>query len=70
VTTPKGDAQLNFNPPKFHEKSGDPYVLVEFHVLLSKEEWLWDNSAKVYIRFGHHILGKFLWCYGPMIILE
>ena len=70
MTTPKGEVQLNFNPPKFHEKNKDPYVLVEFHVILSKEEWLWDDSAEVYIQFSHQYLGNFRWCYGPMIFAE
>ena len=63
--------KLKFDPPKFHEKSQEPFVLVEFHVLLSKEEWFWDDSSSlVYICFGHDFLGNFTWCYGPMEVVE
>lgn len=51
-------------------KVQEPVISVEFHVLLSKEEWLWDDTARVYIRFGDHRLGGFDCCHGPMKIVE
>ena len=54
----------NFNPRKLPQSVSS--LSVEFHVLLSKEEWFWDDSAKVYICFDHHLLGGFQCCYGPM----
>ena len=65
-TTPKKSSKINFNPPELQE----PATLIEFHVLLSKEEWLWDDTAKVYIRFGDYRLGGFDCCHGPMDINE
>ena len=59
---------LNFDPPKLLETV--PSLDIEFHVLLSKEEWLWDDSAKVYLRFSGSILGDFKWCYGPMAVTK
>lgn len=58
----------NFDPPKLSESI--PSLSIEFHVLLSKEEWFWDESAEVYLRFSHHLLGNFWWCYGPMTVIE
>lgn len=69
-TTPGGKRNFKLDPPKFHEKRQEPYILVEFHVLLSKEEWFWDDSSAVYICFGHSFLGDFTWCYGPMEVVE
>ena len=65
VTTSTVSTELNFCPSKLPETV--PSSSVEFHVLLSKEEWFWDDSAKVYISFSHDFLGKFMSCYGPMI---
>ena len=60
---------LSFDPPKLPESKSS--LLVEFHVLLSKEQWFWDNSpAKVYLRFSHHLLGGFLCCHGPMDVIR
>ena len=58
----KKSSAVSYDPPKLQ----GPSVLIEFHVLLSKEEWLWDDTAKVYIRFGDHRLGGFDCCHGPM----
>jgi len=57
---------VNFNPPEIKGAS----VLIEFHVLLSKKEWLWDDSAKVYIRFSEIQLGGFPCCHGPMKVAK
>ena len=62
----RGNFEVNFSPPEI--KGGS--VLVEFHVLLSKQQWLWDDSAKVYIRFSDYQLGGFDCCHGPMKIVE
>ena len=62
------NTEVFFDPPKLPEST--PLLSVEFHVLLSKEEWLWDDSAKVYLRFGHHLLGGFLCCHGPMDVIK
>ena len=63
---PKEGTAIGFDPPKLRE----PATSIEFHVLLSKEEWLWDDTANVYIRFGDHRLGGFDCCHGPMKIHE
>ena len=68
VTTMTVSTQLNFNPPKLPESVSS--LSVEFHVLLSKVEWFWNDSAKVYLCFGHSHLGNFMSCYGPMTITE
>ena len=62
-TTPKKSC---FDPSKLR----GPTTTIEFHVLLSKEEWLWDDTAKVYIRFGDHRLGGFDCSHGPMEIYK
>ena len=62
---PKKDS-ISFDPPKLRE----PTISINFHVLLSKEEWLWDDTAKVYIRFGDYRLGGFNCFHGPMKIHE
>jgi len=43
-----------------------PSINIEFHVVLSKEEWFWDSSAKPYIRFSDLQLGGFSCAHGPM----
>ena len=43
-----------------------PSIEIEFHVVLSKEEWLWDSSAKAYICFSDARLGGFFVGHGPM----
>ena len=65
-STPQKSTGINFDPPKLHE----PAASIEFHVLLSKEEWLWDDTAKVYVRFDDYRLGGFNCCHGPMDIIE
>ena len=40
--------------------------MIEFHVVLSKEEWCWDSSAKAYICFSDEQLGGFSCGHGPM----
>ena len=59
---------VNYDPPKLPETVSS--LFIEFHVLLSKAEWFWDESAKVYLRFSHHLLGSFRWCYGPMTVAK
>ena len=61
---PKEDTSSSFDPPRFTE----PATSIEFHVLLSKKEWLWDDTANVYICFGDYRLGGFDCCHGPMEI--
>ena len=63
-TTLQKTTKINFDPPKLQE----PAASIDFHVLLSKDEWLWDDTADVYIRFGDHRLGGFNCCHGPMKI--
>ena len=55
---------VSFDPPTFTE----PATSIEFHILLSKGEWLWDDTVNVYIRFGDYRLGGFDCCHGPMEI--
>ena len=65
-TTPQKTTSISFNPPELR----GPGHLIEFHVLLSKEDWLWDDTAEVYIRFDDYRLGGFNCCHGPMKIIE
>lgn len=67
-TTPKKSATLKFDPPKLQDK--EPITSIEFHVLLSKEAWFWDDAAEVYIRFSDVRLGGFNCCHGPMHLIE
>ena len=60
--------ELNFNPTQLPESVLS--LSIEFHVLISKEEWFWDDSASAYLCFGHHLLGNFQWCYGPMFFVK
>ena len=71
ATTPTATAsgEPTFDPPKLPQFTSS--LFIEFHVLLSKEEWFWDESAAVYLTFSHHGLGGFgRCCYGPMAVTE
>lgn len=57
------DPTLVFNPP---EMIIDHYIAVEFHCLLMTSQWGFEDSSKVFIRFGAPQLGDFNYCYGPM----
>ena len=59
---------LKLDPPELPESVSS--LFIEFHVLLSKAEWFWDESAKVYLYFSHHLLGNFQCCYGPMTVAK
>ena len=57
------------NVTKIHHKVPTitvPSIMIEFHVVLSKEEWFWDNSAKAFICFSDERLGGFSCGHGPM----
>ena len=60
--------RLNFVPSQL--PASVVSLFVEFHVLISKEEWFWDDSASAYLCFEHHLLGNFQWCYGPMALAK
>ena len=54
---------LLYSPP---EISSVDYVTIEFYCLLSIERWGFDETSKVYLRFGSPELGTFFTCHGPM----
>jgi len=41
-------------------------VEIDFFCLLSVEQWKFNESSKVYIRFAANELGTFCSCHGPM----
>jgi len=58
---------LLYSPPEVIQKD---FVIVEFHCLVSIEQWHLDKSSKVYIRFAAKELGTFGSCHGPMLLKD
>ena len=58
---------LLYSPPDAASKD---CVSIMFFCLLSGEQWGYDKSLKVYIRFAAPELGTFNTCHGPMYLLQ
>ena len=43
-------------------------MLIRFHAVIPKDVWEWDESAKVYMRFGIPELGNWETNQGPGVI--
>ena len=46
------------------EETIQDFVYIEFHCLLSIQQWGFDDSSQVFMRFA--ALQNFSCCYGPM----
>ena len=57
------DPSLVFNPP---ETKAHDYIIVEFHCLLNVQQWGFNNTSDVFMRFDAPEFGHFKYCYGPM----
>ena len=48
------------------ETTSHDYLFIEFHCLLLAQQWGFDDSSQIFMRFNAPVLGSFKHCYGPM----